>query len=265
MTHASGDIDMINLVDYKKLLKQNSDDSELGEENTELAQNRTCAQIFVFVQPTLNKTSKLASNPLSHTHLNLTLEIKMPANFYTLLGLLEATLSNRTESLQHSTLINSSISVVPALKETNPFDQIFSNTEIVENDEALVGDTSLNDESKLRLFKKSLLEKWLNFANYEIVYGSVGASNSLKYVEWSSSALAKISHRKKTVNSLSLIEKCTLMGLDTNFRRNLTADAQKYGVYAQIRCIVAENTNYSSGRQSFRSMQHTWVIKIWQC
>jgi hypothetical protein len=249
--------DMINMVDYSLLMK--NEDNQIEENDVNTNKNRTCAQIFGLIQPILNKTSINTKNPLitqRQSLLNLTLEIKMPLNFYSYLHKIESKLVNKikmNESLNGK--MPPRISLVPSLKETNLFDQIFSIREEIdatyEPEDDLVA--FLDDEEKLKTFRKNLIEKWLNVKNYEIVYGTSASHSNLKYIEWSNRAL--IFKRKV---ALSLISTCFLKDLATNFRLNQSLDSNKYRIFARINCLVVDGTNNiasNHSRHSFRSIQ----------
>lgn len=249
--------DMVNSVDYK-LLMQN-EDNKIGENDVNSNKNRTCAQIFGLIQPILNKTSVNTKNPLilqRQSLLNLTLEIKMPQNFYSLLYKIESKLvSQLTMNATLNGKKSSNISLVPLLKETNLFDQIFSMREEIDatyepNDDLVA---FLEDEEKLKTFRKNLIEKWLNVKNYEIVYGTSVSHSNFKYIEWSNKAFI---FKKKV--ALSYISSCFLKDLATNFKIIKSPDTNKYGLFARINCLVVDGTNNlasNHSRHSFRSIQ----------
>ena len=157
--------DMVNSVDYK-LLMQN-EDNKIGENDVNSNKNRTCAQIFGLIQPILNKTSVNTKNPLilqRQSLLNLTLEIKMPQNFYSLLYKIESKLvSQLTMNATLNGKKSSNISLVPLLKETN-FDLNIS-------------DSFFNFKIFSKLF-------WKNYElfHFNIVYFSAIASSLLLFV-----------------------------------------------------------------------------------
>jgi hypothetical protein len=249
--------DMIKFVDYKLLMR--NEDNLIEDNDVNANKNRTCAQIFGLIQPTLNKSLINTKNPLitqRQSLLNLTLEIKMPLNFYLLLSKIELKLesqlkANRTTKKKPSP----SDSLLPALKEANLFDQIFSLREEIDATYEASDDlmTYLDDEEKLKTFRKNLIEKWLNVKNYEIIYGTSAHHSNFKYVEWSNRAL---NFRKKV--ALSYISSCLLIDLLTNFRSNQSLEINKYGLFARLNCLIVDGTNNMASnhsRHSYRSIQ----------
>jgi Mn2+/Fe2+ NRAMP family transporter len=216
--HKNTTLDMINLVEYKRLQHK----SDQNKEN-----KRTCAQIFSIIQ----QNGKASPHVLSST-LNLTLEIKMPSFFYKILNSAQFNLKlNKTKA---------------TIREKNLFDQIFltrddDHTDSDNGNDSLVDETAhldfvLNDEDEMFKFKKNFYENWLNLNNYEIVYGLV----ENKYIKWSNQPAAT-----------SLIRRCILQKLKTNYKQDHT-------LFAKLNCQIAttNSSNSTTNIQEFISLRH---------
>ena len=232
--------DMVNFVDYKRLIER--EDEEPTELDDVLSRpNRTRAQIFALVQPTLNRTSVDTKNTLiakRQSQLNLTLEIKMPPKFHAILSLVEADLRNRSRETNVN-VTRPSRKITPSPVYTNLFDQIFASRGEDEDASAEASGEELSsfieDGEKLRSFKKTLFRKWLSAENYDIVYGTVATNTNLKYIEWSTGTS---SFKKKL--SLSYIKTCSISSMESNYKFNMS---NEYGLFARLNCVLVDGTN----------------------
>ena len=149
-----------------------------------------CSQVFGMICSFSNK-----QKPNFSTSLNLTLEIKMPANYYTLLKQIERKIVNRNKEIREKILMTTANLTVNTLANseliyrveklgnlveevTNPFDEIFksdlnkpslvlargplnysNDVEIskLAND---LNEIDLNDSAKIWKLRESLINKW---------------------------------------------------------------------------------------------------------
>jgi len=198
----------------------------ISYEDYELINNATSSQIFGLA----------TSNDLIKCEFNITLEIRMPPVYYRLLAKIELKLIDKQkESFKSANNTNNSNDMMKIFeKEKNPFDQIFASSlpmkesNLVENQNYTLDeldDLDLNDSTKIKSLRNSLLNKWFSIKNYEIVYSNLSES--------------------------SIQMNCSLFNLDLY--------SSTYRLYAKIKCQILEILvqNDSFTKIQFISLKNT--------
>lgn len=206
--------DLINLVDYNRLL----DSNELNESTDKLI-----SQIVGFVSaPNFNQPNRF----------NLSLEIKMPDLYFRVLDLIGSKLDVKRTEIKKQ---NSSVNKKKIEKDKNLFDQIFIQNSLLTETNSLYFDIStstpktsnnvllmnknlvmknydssigqiydkhfLSNSDRLKRFKNLLINNWFRVHRYQVLYGMLKNDTNGPHIEWSEKNFNAICDIQRLVNS----------------------------------------------------------------
>ena len=206
--------DLINLVDYNRLL----DSNELNQ-----SADKLISQIVAFISaPNFNQPNRF----------NLSLEIKMPDLYFRVLDLIDSKLDTKRFEIKKQ---NSSVSKKKIEKDKNLFDQIFIQNSLLTETNSLYFDISsstpktsnnvllmnknlvlknydasigqiyekhfLSNPNRLKKFKNLLMNNWFRVENYQVLYGMFKNDTNGPHIEWSENNFNAICDIQRLINS----------------------------------------------------------------
>ena len=208
---------------------------------------------------------------------NLTVEIKLPANYYALLSGIEAKLRQRAERLDaeirnktlNATLLNEPglayrLSKLANLVEqvTNPFEQIFQTESPLlqrrqideeslnfkkmnySNELAMsqladeLSERDLTDSVKLHELRKSLLTRWYLPSSYQVVYAHLDIEFKSDLSEWSTVSQGRVKCELDTIQQM--FRPYTANSVNET---STTRSANTYRLFANLKCGIADNSS----------------------
>lgn len=222
-----------------------------------------------------NNNEQKKSNE-SNLSFNLTLEIKMPDNYYTLLNQIETKLINRTHELNEAIIGRMANATVKPLtdlnlmdrlgklerlieKETNPFDRVFrtvsedakqtallakplnySNDAAMSKLEFELNEFDLNDSVKVQQLRDNLINKWYMLQNYQLTYSNMSLDSNAhgvqQLVKWSDIPSTLNCHLYQIDQAFSWNIPMTLN--ETSSNDNEQRQMNDYRIFSRIQCKI---------------------------
>lgn len=253
---------------------------DLSAYNTPQALSAQVAGLILSNNNEQNKSNE------SYLSFNLTLEIKMPDNYYTLLSQIETKLINRTHELNEAIIERMANATVKPLtdlnlmvrlgklerlieKETNPFDRVFrtvsedakqtallakplnySNDAAMSKLEFELNEFDLNDSVKVQQLRDNLINKWYMLQNYQLAYSNMSVDSTAhgvqQPVKWSDMPSTLNCHLYQIDQAFSWNIPMTLN--ETLSSYNEQRQMNDYRIFSRIQCIIngAPNSPNSS-------------------
>lgn len=245
---------------------------------------KLCSQVAGVILPNVkqvtNKTNQSDLISDASSEFNLTLEIKLPENYYTLLSQIESKIINKTHELNQDIMKKISNLTVKTLTDSNlmhrldklsrlvqenmnPFEKIFRmNNEEVDkqntllakplnysNDVAMselefeLNEFDLNDSIKVQQLRDNLLNEWYSRRNYEIVYSGLSTYSDHESLDWSLNSTNKIRCRLDDINQI--FHWNIPSDLNSSFQNFAMGDPglNDYRLFSNIKCNIFESFN----------------------